>query len=588
MLSQDEKAESRILVDSFIEAYNSDDYKSIFKLFSPETKTVLPINELTDFLKNLNSNAGKISANEFIREENNISIYKLTFENWVSEYRFSINDNKKIGDVFYFDTFKEEILAGLAINSLSNNDKIISKNQTKLIFEKSKYFPNNTQISFAFINGDNVNYYGIKRKNDSIVYINNNQHIFEIGSITKVFTANLLAKAAIDNKIKLADYINDYLNIKLNNDNRISFKSLANHTSGLPRMPTNFEIEKLDSADIVKVRHILIPYKDALASSEDVQNTKLSAKRRADSIFSEIITNNVKFESFLSFSSDTEVGNEFGEIEFTIFDGFAPEFRDFSFNNEIGSIDIVETVFGYHIIEILAKAEKKKLVNLRNLDDNPYKYYDNDDLEDYLINFLEIDKNALGDSSYSNLGFGILGYTISEIYEMSYEDLVKQVIFSKYKMQNTFLNAEQADIRLVNGLNKDGRETANWDLSAMVSAGGILSNVEDLVKYGVAHFDESNIELNLLKEKTIKVNEQIDVGLGWHIINSEKSENKWHWHNGGTGGYTSSMALDIKNKIGLVILSNVSAFNAFQGNIDQLCFELMMTFKDKNDKLYYE
>ena len=388
MLSQDEKAESRILVDSFIEAYNSDDYKSIFKLFSPETKTVLPINELTDFLKNLNSNAGKISANEFIREENNISIYKLTFENWVSEYRFSINDNKKIGDVFYFDTFKEEILAGLAINSLSNNDKIISKNQTKLIFEKSKYFPNNTQISLAFINGDNVNYYGIKRKNDSIVYINNNQHIFEIGSITKVFTANLLAKAAIDNKIKLADYINDYLNIKLNNDNRISFKSLANHTSGLPRMPTNFEIEKLDSADIVKVRHILIPYKDALASSEDVQNTKLSAKRRADSIFSEIITNNVKFESFLSFSSDTEVGNEFGEIEFTIFDGFAPEFRDFSFNNEIGSIDIVETVFGYHIIEILAKAEKKKLVNLRNLDDNPYKYYDNDDLEDYLINHL--------------------------------------------------------------------------------------------------------------------------------------------------------------------------------------------------------
>ena len=588
ILGQDESVEAKMLAESFITAYNSEDYKSVFNLFSSETKKALPINEVTDFLKNLNSNAGKISANEFIREENNISIYKLTFENWVSEYRFSINDNKKIGDVFYFDTFKEEILAGLAINSLSNNDKIISKNQTKLIFEKSKYFPNNTQISLAFINGDNVNYYGIKRKNDSIVYINNNQHIFEIGSITKVFTANLLAKAAIDNKIKLADYINDYLNIKLNNDNRISFKSLANHTSGLPRMPTNFEIEKLDSADIVKVRHILIPYKDALASSEDVQNTKLSAKIRADSIFSEIITNNVKFESFLSFSSDTEVGNEFGEIEFTIFDGFAPEFRDFSFNNEIGSIDIVETVFGYHIIEILAKAEKKKLVNLRNLDDNPYKYYDNDDLEDYLINFLEIDKNALGDSSYSNLGFGILGYTISEIYEMSYEDLVKQVIFSKYKMQNTFLNAEQADIRLVNGLNKDGRETANWDLSAMVSAGGILSNVEDLVKYGVAHFDESNIELNLLKEKTIKVNEQIDVGLGWHIINSEKSENKWHWHNGGTGGYTSSMALDIKNKIGLVILSNVSAFNPFQGNIDQLCFELMMTFKDKNDKLYYE
>ena len=80
------------------------------------------------------------------------------------------------------------------------------------------------------------------------MYLNNYQSIFEIGSITKVFTANLLAKAVIDNKVKLNENINDYLNIKFKNDISISFKSLANHTSGLPRMPTNFEVEKLDSA----------------------------------------------------------------------------------------------------------------------------------------------------------------------------------------------------------------------------------------------------------------------------------------------------------------------------------------------------
>ena len=88
-----------------------------------------------------------------------------------------------------------------------------------------------------------------------------------------------------------------------------------------------------------------------------------------------------------------------------------------------------------------------------------------------------------------------------------------------------------------------------------------------------------------MAEKTVKVDDQIDTGLGWHIINSEKSDNKWHWHNGGTGGYTSSMAIDIKNLVGVIILSNVSAFNPFQDNIDQLCFELMMTIKDPNGKL---
>lgn len=587
-LGQDEKAETKMLIDSFIKAYNSEDYESVFSLFSEEMKKELPLEELNDFLQNLNSGAGKINQNEFIRYEEKIAIYKLTFDQWVSQYSFSINDNKEINNVFYFVPYQEDILSGLAVNSLSKIDKLISEDQAKLIFEKSKYFPNNTQLSLAFINGDKVNFYGIIRKSDSIIYLNNSQHIFEIGSITKVFTANLLAKAVIDNKIKLNEKVNDYLNIKFKNDISISFKSLANHTSGLPRMPTNFEVEKLDSANVVKVRHILIPYKGAISSAEDVVNTRPTAKKIADSIFDEIKSNNVKFESQLNFSSDTEFSNEFGEIEFTFFDGYAPEFRDFSFDNEVGSIDVIETIFGYHIIEILAKFEKKKLVNLRNLPDNPYKYYDNYDLEDYLKNFLEIDEKTVGNSSYSNLGFGLLGYTIGRIYGMSYEDLLEQVIFSKYEMKNSFLNADLTDKRLVNGLDEKGRVTANWDLSAMESAGGILSNAEDLAKYGIAHFDESNIELKLLTKKTVEVDKQIDTGIGWHIINSTKSNNKWHWHNGGTGGYTSSMAIDIKNQTGIVILSNVSAFNSFQDNIDQLCFDLMMTLQDKNGKPYYD
>jgi CubicO group peptidase (beta-lactamase class C family) len=544
-LAQDEKAETKMLIDSFIKAYNSEDYESVFSLFSEEMKKELPLEELNDFLQNLNSGAGKINQNEFIRYEEKIAIYKLTFDQWVSQYSFSINDNKEINNVFYFVPYQEDILSGLAVNSLSKIDKLISEDQAKLIFEKSKYFPNNTQLSLAFINGDKVNFYGIIRKSDSIIYLNNSQHIFEIGSITKVFTANLLAKAVIDNKIKLNEKVNDYLNIKFKNDISISFKSLANHTSGLPRMPTNFEVEKLDSANVVKVRHILIPYKGAISSAEDVVNTRPTAKKIADSIFDEIKSNNVKFESQLNFSSDTEFSNEFGEIEFTFFDGYAPEFRDFSFDNEVGSIDVIETIFGYHIIEILAKSEKKKLVNLRNLPDNPYKYYDNYDLEDYLKNFLEIDEKTVGNSSYSNLGFGLLGYTIGRIYGMSYEDLLEQVIFSKYEMKNSFLNADLTDKRLVNGLDEKGRVTANWDLSAMESAGGILSNAEDLAKYGIAHFDESNIELKLLTKKTVKVDKQIDTGIGWHIINSTKSNNKWHWHNGGTS-----------NHIGIKIISH--------------------------------
>ena len=467
ILSQEEDVEAKRLVESFITAYNAEDYQSVFELFSTEMKTALPKKNLKNFLNNLNSNAGKISENDFLRKENNIVTYKLTFDNWVSQYSFSFNDEKEISEVFYFDDFQEPTLPKSAIYGLPEKEKTISKAQLELIFEKSKYFPNSSELSIAFINGDSVNYYGVIRQNDSIIYINNSQHIFEIGSITKLFTANLLAKAVLDNRVKFDENINDYLRIKINKNTKISFKSLANHTSGLPRMPSNFDDQ----------------------------------------------------------------------------------------------IDYPE---------------------------NPYKHYDQSYLEDYLKNFLKVDKKAIGVPSYSNIGFAILGYTISKIYEMSYEDLIQQFIFSKFKMNSSFISADKVDKRLVKGLNEKGDVTSNWDLSAMSSAGGILSNIEDLVSFGTAHFDESNIELNLLKKKTAKVNEQIDIGIGWHIINSEKSENKWHWHNGGTGGYSSSMALDFKNKTGVIILSNVSAFNPYQDKIDQLCFELMKTHKDVNGVLYYE
>ena len=462
----EESVDAKMLTESFITAYNSEDYNSVFNLLSSETQKEFPINELTDFFENLNSEAGKISEKEFIGEENNIIIYKLTFEKWVSQYSFSIDDNKKINEVFYFVTYPDDIHSGSAINSLANNDGVISDNQAELIFEKSKYFPNNTQISLAFINGENVTYYGLKRQNDSILYFSNYQDIFEIGSITKVFTANILAKSVIDNKIKLDENINDYLDIKFKNNISISFKSLANHTSGLPRMPSNFEQE---------------------ASSSD----------------------------------------------------------------------------------------------------NPYKHYDDKYLKDYLINFMEIDNKDIGNSAYSNLGTGLLGYTLSNIYNLNYQELYEKYIFSKYNMKNTAFNMDLVNKKLVKGLDAEGNYTSNWELASLASAGGILSNVEDLAKYGIAHFNKSNLDLMLMTKKTVKVDDRVDTGLGWHIINSEKSDNKWHWHNGGTGGYTSSMAIDIKNFVGVIVLSNVSAFNGFSDNIDQLCFELMMTMKDSNGKLYY-
>ncbi len=68
--------------------------------------------------------------------------------------------------------------------------------------------------------------------------------VFEIGSVSKVFTATLLADAVLRDKVGLDDPVQtllpDSVRVPTRDDTAITLYHLATHTSGLIRMPTNF------------------------------------------------------------------------------------------------------------------------------------------------------------------------------------------------------------------------------------------------------------------------------------------------------------------------------------------------------------
>lgn len=69
------------------------------------------------------------------------------------------------------------------------------------------------------------------------------QHLFEIGSISKVFTGLLLAQAVSDKKLSLTSTLRDLLGPDFTfadpNVAGITLEQLSTHTSGLPRLPPN-------------------------------------------------------------------------------------------------------------------------------------------------------------------------------------------------------------------------------------------------------------------------------------------------------------------------------------------------------------
>src|SRR5690606_4401810 len=155
-------------------------------------------------------------------------------------------------------------------------------------------------------------------------------------------------------------------------------------------------------------------------------------------------------------------------------------------------------------------------------------------------------------------------------------ELLQKKVFDKYKMKNSFVNSQKLNDKLVKGQNPNGEITSNWDWDVLLGAGGILSTTEDLAKFAEAEFNPKNKELALTRTPTFDINEKMKIGLGWHLLKSE-SEKNLVWHNGGTGGYSSSMTLNTDDKTAVIILSNLSAFHPKMGNIDELCFELINT-----------
>lgn len=104
-------------------------------------------------------------------------------------------------------------------------------------------YGDNIGVVVALIDGDKIEYFNYgKTAMENGTSVNGNS-VFEIGSISKVFTTILLVNEVEKGTMKLSDPISMYLpkdvKVPSRNGKEITLKDLATHTSALPRMPSN-------------------------------------------------------------------------------------------------------------------------------------------------------------------------------------------------------------------------------------------------------------------------------------------------------------------------------------------------------------
>ncbi|WP_306366732.1 serine hydrolase [Nocardiopsis sp. CC223A] len=161
-----------------------------------------------------------------------------------------------------------------------------------------------------------------------------------------------------------------------------------------------------------------------------------------------------------------------------------------------------------------------------------------------------------GESHYSNLGFALLGLALAEAAGTHYPDLLHERLLDPLGMDDTHLPRTGADLPAdaTPGHTAKGRTAAPWLAMAYAPAGGVRSTPADMERFARALLDGTAPGTAALEPRWPSGEDRI--GYAW--VTTDVDGTEVTWHNGGTGGFTSMLALDREADRAVVVLSNTT------------------------------
>ena len=158
---------------------------------------------------------------------------------------------------------------------------------------------------------------------------------------------------------------------------------------------------------------------------------------------------------------------------------------------------------------------------------------------------------------YSNAGAQLLKYILEKVYNKPFDKIIEVNICRPLAMGNTNVIFAKNNTRLLaKGYNEKGI-LMPYNPPMLDAAGGIYSNVTDMLYYLKFHLNELDEVVTLSHMVTTGKINDYSVGLNWQMkLNSNKK--KMIWQSGGTFGFSSYCVIYPELNIGIVLLTNES------------------------------
>ncbi|MDR0573405.1 MAG: beta-lactamase family protein [Tannerella sp.] len=160
--------------------------------------------------------------------------------------------------------------------------------------------------------------------------------------------------------------------------------------------------------------------------------------------------------------------------------------------------------------------------------------------------------------SYSNLGYGILGYILGTVSQKGYWDTMNDFVKHELGLNETCLGITPG--KNIHGYDRWNRDSGNWSWNRddmLVAAGGMSSTARNLLQYTKMTMQEEKKYLKICCRKYAAASKKQDIGLGWELpVNSQIV-----CKDGGTGCFTSFLGFNTNSKVAVVVLSNYTCLN---------------------------
>lgn len=195
---------------------------------------------------------------------------------------------------------------------------------------------------------------------------------------------------------------------------------------------------------------------------------------------------------------------------------------------------------------------------------DPYADYTVEMLYEFLSGH-ELRRDPGAEFEYSNLGVGLLGHALARAGGMSYRELLRERVLDPFGMEMTGYALEGQVAEWMTRGHRAGDVVPYWFATeAIQGAGGLRSNIEDMLTYLKANVSPPETELGQAirlshESRTPSLDDPNQLsGLGWGI--SSVGGRKLLQHGGGTGGFSTFIGFDPELGVGIVRLTNTTEF----------------------------